>query len=205
MERGGGRVIISTIYEGHATRQAIQKLSPDKLILLIDEPQKIDKKEKMYELIKTIKEIFKDTLIVETIKVSSYDIPKIMEEVVKTIDKEYENNQIILHITEGRKLTSLALLFSGYMRKEKINEIYYITEEEHKLIPLPLLAFQFNDTKKDILKEISKGNKDMNDIRKKINLSKSATYQNIQELKKEGYLENNKELNITDFGRMMFL
>ena len=44
MKKEGERVVISTIYEGYAVKQAIKKLSPDKLILLADEPE--DKKKK---------------------------------------------------------------------------------------------------------------------------------------------------------------
>jgi len=36
-------------------------------------------------------------------------------------------------------------------------------------------------------------------------LKPSAVYQNIQELKEEGYLENTKELKITQLGEVMVL
>ena len=58
-------IIISTIYEGHAVKQAIIKLPTDKLILLVDEPTEIKKKEKLDESIKLIKELAKDNFEVE--------------------------------------------------------------------------------------------------------------------------------------------
>ncbi len=206
MKKEGKRVIISTIYEGYAIRHAIPKLSPDKLILLIDEPTDERKKQKMYGVIKSLRNFFKDVIDIETVKISSYNLPKIMGEVIKIIDKEVkENNKVIAHITEGRKITSLALLFATYTRKEKIEGAYYITEEEHKLINLPLLDFQFNGTKKDLLNEISKNNVEPDKLMKKLKIGKSALYQNIFELKKEGYLENHKELKITEIGKIMTL
>jgi len=206
MKKGGMRVVISTIYEGYAIRHAIPKLSPDKLILLIDEPVDEKKKQKMYGVIKSLKDFFKDAIEIETSKISSYNLPKIMGEVINIIDKEAkENNKIIIHITEGRKTTSLALLFAAYTRKEKIEASYYITEEEHKLISLPMLDLQFNGTKKDLLNEIFKNNVEPDKLMKKIKIGKSALYQNILELKKEGYLEDNKELKITELGRIMVL
>ncbi len=206
MKKENKRVIISTIYEGYAVKQAITKLSPDKLILLVGEPFDTRKKDKMIRLIKTIKEFFKGTLMVETTKISSYNIPKIMEEVIKIIDKEFkEGNKIFVHTTEGRKTTSFALLFAAYRRKNKIKGAYYITEEEHTLIKLPLLNFEINDTKKSVLKEVSKGNGELKQIMKKLKLKQSATYQNLQELKQEGYLSNNKKLKLTELGKIMTL
>lgn len=200
------RIVISTIFEGQAIKHAIPKLSPDKLILLIDEPNDEKKKEKMYEVIKSLKELFKEAIEIETNKISSYDLPKIMGEVINIMDKEYkEDNKIIVHITEGRKITSLALLFATYMRKEKIEASYYITEEEHKLISLPMLNFQLNETKKTLLNEIIKGNIEPEKLMKEIDIGKSALYQYIQELKKEGYLENSKELRLTELGKIMIL
>jgi len=206
MKKECQRVVISTIYEGYAVKQAITKLSPDKLILLVDEPFDANKKEKMIQLIKSIKDFFKETLIVETAKIPSYDIPKIMEEVIKIIDKEYkEGNKIFVHTTEGRKTTSFALLFAAYRRKNKINAAYYITEEKHALIKLPLLNFDINNTKKFFLKEIANGNGELKELQKKAKLKPSATYQNIQELRQEGYLSNDKEPKLTELGRVMIL
>lgn len=200
------KVIISTIYEGYAVKQAVLKFSPDKLILLVDEPTDKRKKEKMISVIKAIKSLFKEGLIVEQIKISTYDIPQIMGAAIKIIDEEFKKgNKVIIHITEGRKITSLALLFSAYVRKEKIKEIYYITEEKHEKIKLPLLEFGINNTKKEFLKEITKGNGELKNLQEKIKVGPSAAYQNIQELKEEGYLENNKELKLTDLGRIMIL
>jgi len=206
MKKGCQRVVISTIYEGFAINHIIPKLSPNKLILLIDEPKVAEKKKKMNEVIKTIKSFFKDSIIVETEKISSYDIPKIMSEVIRIIDKESkEGNEIMVHVTEGRKTTSLAVLFAAYMRKENVKGAHYLTEEEHNIINLPLLSFDINGNKKIILKEISKGDDNPIILMEKLKLKKSAMYRNIDELKNEGYLENNKELKLTSLGRIVIL
>jgi len=205
-KEGGERVVISTIYEGYAVKQAITKLSPDKLILLVDEPEDKKKKDKMMQVIKNIKEFFKENLVIETIKIPSYDIAQIMEKTISLIDIESKNNnKIFVHITEGRKTISLALLFASYRRKNQIEGAYYITEEDHSLIKLPLLNFEINETKKLFLKEIEKGNGGLKELQDKLELGQSAAYQNLQELKKEGYIENEGELKLTDLGRIMIL
>lgn len=207
MEKGDcKRVLVSTIYQGYAVKHAILKFAPDKLILLVDEPEDKKKKEKMTKVIKLIKDLFKDSLIINQIKISSYDIPEIMTKAIKIIDEESkQENEIIIHITEGRKIASLALLFATYARKANIKDAYYITEEDHSLIKLPLLNFDINDTKKSFLKEIAKGNGDLKELQNKLQIKQSASYQNIQELKEEGYLKKDKHLELTDLGRIMIL
>lgn len=196
------RVVISTIYTGKAVKMAINKLSPDKLVLITD-PSRDRRKT---ESIKLIKKVFGDILDIEVLETSLYNIPEIIDKVTKKIDKEFKiGNKVLLHITEGRKITSLALLFAGYIKKEKIEGAYYIIEENNKVLPLPLISFELRESKKKLLKEISKGNEKIQKIEKKLGIKQSAIYQHIQELKQEGYLENNKELKLTDFGRIMIL
>jgi len=202
MKKEGQRVIISTVYSGKAVKMAINKLSPDKLILITD-PSKDRRKT---ETIKLIRKIFDDILDIEVLETSLYDIPEIIDKITTQIDKEFKKeNDVLLHITEGRKTTSLALLFAGYMRKEKIKGAYYIIEETNTVLSLPLISFELGESKKKLLKEISKGNEKIQKIEKKLGIKQSAIYQHVQELKQEGYLENNKELKLTDFGRIIIL
>jgi len=202
MKKEGVRVIISTVYSGRAIKVAINKLSPDKLILIVDESKDKTKEETVKELNK----VFKDIIEIEILKTSLYDIPEIISKVTKKIDEEFKkDNEILLHITEGRKITSLALLFSGYMKKDKIKGAYYIIEETNQVLPLPLISFDLGESKKRLLKELSKGNGVVHDLEKKLKIKQSAIYQHVQELKQDGYIENNKELKLTSLGRMMVL
>ena len=130
------KVIISTLYEGKAVKVAISKLSPDKIVLLTDEPT--DKIRE--ESIKELRCFFKDIIIIETLKTSVYNITEIVGKTTKKFDEEFsQGNDVLIHITEGRKITSLALLFAGFLRKSKINGAYYFTEENNNMISLPLI------------------------------------------------------------------
>lgn len=198
------RVVISTFYLGPAVKRAITKLSPDKLILLIDDSLKGSGTEKMKKALDELKKFYSKILEIREIKVKSYDLPQILSKSSEAINKESkEGNEIIIHITEGRKITSLGLLFGAYMNKEKISSAYYITEEENKLISLPLLDFHVGESKKRILAEIGNGNGGIKAIENKLKIKQSATYQHLQELKREGYLEDGKELKLTQLGRVV--
>lgn len=203
MEKGGGkRVIISTVYEGRAVKVAITKLSPDKLILLADEPA--DKTRK--ETIESLKKNFGDVLEIETLTTKVYEMPEIIKDVIKKIEEETKlGNEIIIHMSEGRKLTGLALLFAAYLRKNKVKGAYYITEEENRLVSLPLINFSLGSTKQSIIHEIGKGAEEVETLIKKLDVRQSVIYQHIQELKKEGYLKNGgtKKLELTELGEVM--
>ena len=207
MQKGVGRVVITTFYEGSAIKKIIPKLSPNKLIILIDDLKATEnKKEEMKKTLDSIKDMFRGIIEIEAIKISSYDLPKIMEEAAKKIKEEYDKgNEILIHITEGRKITSLALLFAGYMNRDKIKGAYYITEENSQLLSLPLLSLGVGESKKKILEQIFKRNGEIKKIEKKLKIKQSAVYQHVQELKNEGYLEKGKELKLTDLGRIMIL
>ncbi|MFA5061407.1 MAG: CRISPR-associated CARF protein Csa3 [Candidatus Pacearchaeota archaeon] len=195
------KVVISTVFSGKAIKVVIKNLKPDKLILVVDDPIHETKKQTIDEL----KEKFKGIFNIEVMKTSLYDIPEIMKAVTKKIDEEHDKgNEIILHITEGRKITSLALLFSGYARKDKVSESYYVEEEGDIMLALPVVVkFDISDNKKKFLQEIEKGNTDLEKIKNSLNIKESATYKYLKELKEEKFLEDTKDLKLTEVGRIV--
>ena len=199
MEKEGKKVILSSVYSGRAIKVAISKLSPDKLILVRDGQDETKDK-----TIENLKEIFKGILKIEIVETNQYDMADIIKKANNKINKEFERgNEILTHITEGRKITSLALLFSSYMNKEKVSGAYYITQESNKILPLPLLELEIGKTKKEILQNIKKGNNIPKKIQEKLGIKQSATYQHINELKREGYIQGDKELNLTNLGEIV--
>lgn len=199
--KGGEKVVISTVYSGKAIKVIIKNLKPDKLILIVDDPMPETKKATIEEL----KEKFKGIFEIEIVKASLYDIPEIMKIVTKKIDEEFEKGkEIIMHITEGRKITSLALLFAGYARKNKVSESYYVEEEGDKILALPVIVkFDISENKKKFLQEVEKGIMDIDKIIKNLSIKQSAIYKYIKELREEGYLENTKELKLTELGKIV--
>src|SRR3989344_2249192 len=187
--------LISTIYEGSATNAAIIKFSPDKVVIITSKP-KDEKKSTSRKSIAQIKNKYK-IIQFEIFDTSIYEIPNIVNDVCKAIDKEHKaGNEIILHISEGRKTQSLGVLFAGFIKKDKIRGVYYFIEETNKALPMPLLDFKISSTKAMILREMASGNKKVADIIRKSKKSKAMIYVHINELKKDGYITEN--LEITD-------
>src|SRR3989339_248275 len=194
--------LISTIYEGNAVKAAIIKFSPDKVIIVTSKP-KDERKSTSRKSIKDLRNRYK-TIKIEVADTSVYELPKIVNDVCKIIDKEHKSgNELLLHISEGRKTQSLGVLFAGFIKKDKIKGVYYLIEETNKAIPMPLLDFKLSATKAMILREMASGNKKVADIIRKSKKSKAMIYAHINELKKESYITEN--LEITDAGRICIL
>jgi len=191
--------LITTIFEGGAVLAAINKLSPDKLIVIVPDPMGKERK----KAIGQIKETF-SYLKVELLKTKLYDIPVIVKDVCKSIEKEYkEGNDVSIHLSESRKTQSFGSYFGGLLCKNKIKGIFYIEQESGHVLPLPLLNFKLSKTKTMILKEICNGNKSIPSIIKKSGKEKSIIYQHVKVLKSEGYLT--EDLKLTDSGRIVVL
>ena len=192
------RVMISTVHIQQAVLVAIPKLSPEKIVFLIDPNSK--KKADIEEL----KKVFGKAIPIEIIKTDSYDLVKVASDVVKKIDEESKaGNEIVVHITEGRKTMAIGAMYAAYARKSKVKGIYYITEEDKKLISLPVLELQINSTKGKILKEYIKGNTNVKKLAEITGKTEAMVYAHISDMKQEGYIDENNK--VTDSGRIAVL
>ena len=205
------RILFTTIYSADAVKIAINKISGiDEIFYIVEENlQKDTSKEAKIKLesIETLNKAYGDIIQIHALKVHDiYDISNIMLKVIEKIDSLLKEDEIFIHISEGRKTLALGLLFAAYVRKERIKDIYYVIKDENRLLSLPKLNFSINESKKKILKEINNGNEDKEKIRKELGLSSiSIIYQYINELKAEGFITNGEHLKITELGKVMIL
>jgi len=75
---------------------------------------------------------------IETIPVDPYDALGIVN-LIKAKSLEQRNIPVILNATGGRKSMAIAVVLAGMVMGDKVKDIIYITEEEHKVISLPRL------------------------------------------------------------------
>jgi predicted transcriptional regulator len=68
-----------------------------------------------------------------------------------------------------------------------------------------MLNFEINQTKKEILKMINSGKEDIENMMKRLDLKQSAIYYNLNELKKDGYVKKDGNLELTDLGKVMIM
>ena len=71
-----------------------------------------------------------------------YDILSLVDLVTYLIKSEHDkNNQVFVNITGGRKTASIGALLGVFKNVNKVKEVFYVTEEEHGILPLPKISW----------------------------------------------------------------
>ena len=191
------KVLISTIWKGSAVIQAIKLFSPNKVFFIADEPVEDIRNNS----INMIKELFPN-LEYKTVPTKIYDIVGIAKSVMDIIESE-TGNEIIVHISEGRKTMSLGLLFGAYVKRELVSSAYYITEETNTPIQLPIIKLKLSKQKIRLLQKINEDISSMPEFEKALNVKAPTIYVHMKELRDDGFL--NKENKLTEIGRIILL
>jgi len=198
-------VLISTIYSApDPIMLIITKLGIDKLILVIDE----DPDEKQKSSYNLINKALGNVIEVKLIKTKVYDLVKVAEDVTKAIDLLSDKELIYVNITGARKTQALGLLFGSYTRIKKVKQIVYVIEDENKLIYLPKLSFDLNNSQREVLEIIKKNKiKTHTEMADKVEISKGMLYRTITELVNLGLVIHSDEdgFKLTDAGKISIL
>jgi CRISPR locus-related DNA-binding protein len=195
------KVLIATLYNPDPVLLACTRLSPDRLILLIDtEPDKVQK-----AALALIKSSLGRVLDIKEVRIPKYEIAVIAKEVVKIIDLQPKNDEIYMNITAGRKTQSMGVLFAAYARHNYIKKIAYNPQEDkNAVVYLPILSFKLNESQQALLECIDKKRLETySDIAKETKLSSAMVYRSIDELKHAGFVEiTSKGFQLTDAGKI---
>src|SRR3989344_3276270 len=203
--QGGGemaKVLIATLYNPDAVLLASTKLSPDRLVLLINkEPDKTQENS-----LSLIKDSLGKVIDVKTAKIDPYDIVGTAEEVVKIIDMTPKDDTVYVNITSGRKTMALGLLFAAYSRNRKVKKIAYNPyDDKNKVVYLPILSFDLSESQKKILEALKIGKfENQSDLAKKVDISTAMLYRAVKELQDKGLVGDN-QVELTDGGRIAVL
>ena len=196
-------ILISTLYGPDPVLLACTKLSPDKLILLVTE----QKDKLLDDSIDLIKKSLGRVLDIDLVKIPQYDIVKIAETVVKTIDKLNLEGQIVVNITSGRKTQSMGVLFGAYARNKHVKKIAYYPEghEKGSVIYLPILSLKLTDSQEKILDSIKSNNiQSHKSLADRTGLSTAMIYRAIDDLMSRGLIDKTEDEGIilTDAGKI---
>jgi CRISPR locus-related DNA-binding protein len=195
------KVLIATLYNPDPVLLACTRLSPNRLILLIDnEPDKVQK-----ESLKLIKNSLGRVLDIKEVKIPVYDLVPIAKEVVNIIELQPREDEIYINITAGRKTQMMGVLLGAYARSSYIKKIAYNPEEDKSsIVYLPILSFKLNDSQKAILDSIDKKKiLTYADLAAETELSSAMVYKSITELKQMDFVEmTDKGFVLTDAGKI---
>ena len=195
-----GKVLIATLYSPDPVLLACTRLGPDRLFLLIDkEPSK-----EQEESVKIIQNSLGRVIDVKAVKTEVYDIVEVAKKAVELIDAQPKDDRIFINITAGRKTKAIGLLFAAYCRHDKIAKIAYNPEEDrNSIVYLPKLSFKLTESQKKVLEYVDTGKYgSIKELSEKIDLSTAMLYRAIQELEDMDLIDAEKDLKLTDAGKI---
>ncbi|MBS7626742.1 CRISPR locus-related DNA-binding protein [Candidatus Bathyarchaeota archaeon] len=130
----------------------------------------------------------------EIVTVNPYDIPSIIDTIKKKINEQ--DTPTILNVTGGRKTMALAATLAGMVAGEKVEDIIYVTEEEHKTVSLPRLLNPeslLTSEKRKILRIINdKTETSAEELQAEMNVKMQAIWKHLRELEQLGYITSCK-------------
>lgn len=173
----------------------IYKQNPNKVIFITIQDNNTS------AAIKRFREKFPN-IVFEVVYVKEFDVVDITKKINLLIRRE-KGNTIFINVTEGRKIMSLAGVFAASINKGLTEGAFYLRQDTHELMPIPLPEFSLSDTKIKILKELEKSNKDVSEINKRVKVHRSLIYASLKELIIGGHIK--KDRSITDSGRICLL
>ncbi len=189
------KILISMLYECVVNDIIISKQNPKKVYLVTvsnnNTEAEISRLKKKFTMIS-----------IEPIVIKEFDVVGSTQKINQIIKRE-KGNQIYVNVTEGRKTMVLAGVFVASINKEIVEGVYYLRQDNHELMPIPLPDFVLSETKLKILKELEKGITNVAEINKKVKVNRSLVYASIKELTKRGYIKKDKA--ISDAGKIALL
>ncbi|WP_421078452.1 CRISPR-associated CARF protein Csa3 [Methanothermococcus sp. Ax23] len=126
----------------------------------------------------------------EKVKVTGIEFEKNVEIFREIIKKEDDN--IIVNLTGGRKVTSFALLYASLYEFQKIDKIVYVHDK--RILEFPKITHPYNLTKfeRNILASLNEGEKTITDLAKEFNVSLPAIIKYINSLEEKKLIKTYK-------------
>jgi CRISPR-associated protein Csa3 len=194
--------LISTIYSIEPVIVCATRFSPSRIILLTEEKAPEEKTRAETMIIDTLGSVLK----VEKKYTTLYDVLKVARDVAAIIEEENARGQrVIVNVSGGRKPQAFGALFGAYARKEMVEQVVYVTEEDHVVLEFPLLGFDISDTKRAVLEQMESSETSVSKIAVKVGISKGMAYSHIRELKAMGYVSEENGFKITSAGRIAII
>jgi len=198
-------ILITTIYGSTDPILLLStKFSIDMIYVVIDK----EENKRQMEVYEKLKDTIGNIIEIKPIKTELYDIVKVAQDITKVIDMVSEKENISINITGSRRTQALGLLYAAYARAQRISKILYVVPEEKKVVYLPKLDYNLNNSQKSILETIQRHKfKSHSDLAEKMNLSRGMVYRTITELINLGLLIQDEEegFRLTDAGKIVVL
>jgi len=136
-----------------------------------------------------------------------YDILGLVDLVTYLIKSEHDKGgQVYVNITGGRKTASIGALLGVFKNVSKVKEVFYVTEEEHGILPLPKISWTLQKTKYSLLKLVAEGLSDIDALKEELEISRTMTYMHLRDLKDQALIvETPNGYDLTLAGKLLLI
>jgi Sugar-specific transcriptional regulator TrmB. len=194
------QVLISAIYTSENVVRAVSRSAVDTLILIGDRK---GASTEVDQSIEKVRDKFAG-IEISVIRESPYDMEQIASRVADVIDK-FEDADISVNLTPGRKTQSFAQMFAAYSRPSKVDELFYQREEGGRT-QVPSLSIDMNENELQALRGVVDGESTTQELHSALDVSQPMVYSYVNSLRDSGYMEgDNQNLNATGAGRLISL
>jgi len=198
-------VMIATVgFESEPLIIGIQTFNIKRMILIreADPPSEVKKVE---NLMASTFGNFIDIVVKEV--ENWYDILGLVDLVTYLIKSEHDKGgQVYVNITGGRKTASIGALLGVFKNVSKVKEVFYVTEEEHGILPLPKISWTLQKTKYSLLKLVAEGLSDIDALKEELEISRTMTYMHLRDLKDQALIvETSDGYELTLAGKLLLI
>ena len=198
-------VMIATVgFESEPLIIGIQTFNIKRMILIreADPPSEVKKVE---NLMASTFGNFIDIVVKEV--ANWYDILGLVDLVTYLIKSEHDKGgQVYVNITGGRKTASIGALLGVFKNVSKVKEVFYVTEEEHGILPLPKISWTLQKTKYSLLKLVAEGLSDIDALKEELEISRTMTYMHLRDLKDQALIvETSDGYELTLAGKLLLI
>ncbi|HEY5139824.1 MAG TPA: CRISPR-associated CARF protein Csa3 [Methylococcales bacterium] len=198
-------VMIATVgFESEPLIIGIQTFNIKRMILIreADPPSEVKKVE---NLMASTFGNFIDIVVKEV--ENWYDILGLVDLVTYLIKSEHDKGgQVYVNITGGRKTASIGALLGVFKNVSKVKEVFYVTEEEHGILPLPKISWTLQKTKFSLLKLVAEGLSDIDALKEELEISRTMTYMHLRDLKDQALIvETSDGYELTLAGKLLLI
>ncbi len=101
---------------------------------------------------------------------------------------------------------SIAALLGVFKNVGKVKEVFYVTEEEHGILPLPKISWTLQRTKYNLLKLVAEGISDIDVLKEELEISRTMTYTHLRDLKDQALIvETQSGYDLTLAGKLLLV
>ncbi|MGZ5561690.1 MAG: hypothetical protein ACXWER_04185, partial [Halobacteriota archaeon] len=88
----------------------------------------------------------------------------------------------------------------------QVKEVFYVTEEEHGILPLPKISWTLQKTKYSLLKLVAEGLSDIDALKEELEISRTMTYMHLRDLKDQALIvETPNGYDLTLAGKLLLI